>query len=285
MDLLVMLPAACLAPHCLSFIATRSLPLVHCRRGVDVMDLLVTLTTKQGVALLNSTQVGRHKASGTKRPCCPSFCFGALQGPPSFPAAALPPCRPACTEQWLAALIMPAVLLLPSVPSQDYSFLETPELPLDTNSTIIPRRALPNPRIPAFLEGKLVWGQLPTPPANASAPAAAPGVLGGRSGTAMALGGNASGNGSVPSLPAGITCSSVQDGKGQNCGWVFRWSGWLGGRLGAASLRSGISGGFAATRSPGRAEECSTPVAINTVSLPSSPTPQPDGGVLLPGAG
>lgn len=96
--------------------------------------------------------------------------------------------------------------------------METPELPLDTNSTIIPRRALPNPQIPAFLDGRLVWGRLPTPPANASSPAALPGALGGRSGVAMAAGGNGSGNGSMAGLPAGITCEATKDGKGQNCG-------------------------------------------------------------------
>ena len=98
--------------------------------------------------------------------------------------------------------------------------METPELSVNTTSTIIPRRALPNPRIPAFLDGRLVWGQLPSPPANASMPAAMAGGLGGRSGTAMAMGGNGSGNGSMAGLPAGITCESGKDGKGQNCGWV-----------------------------------------------------------------
>lgn len=59
MGVLGMLPF-CLAPHPLH---TFDVARMHCRRGVDVMDLLVTLTTKQGVALLNSTQVGRRKAT------------------------------------------------------------------------------------------------------------------------------------------------------------------------------------------------------------------------------
>lgn len=54
-------PAACTitgALFCSTFVAASRL----CR-GVDVMDLLVTLTTKQGVALLNSTQVGRQRGN------------------------------------------------------------------------------------------------------------------------------------------------------------------------------------------------------------------------------
>ena len=73
------------------------------------------------------------------------------------------------------------------------------------NSTIIPRRALPNPRIPAFLNGTLVWGSLPAPPErtpSSEAPAA----------EVVGVGGGGSG------LPAGVSCESVRDGQGQNCG-------------------------------------------------------------------
>lgn len=74
------------------------------------------------------------------------------------------------------------------------------------NSTIIPRRALANPHIPAYLNNSLVWGVLPTPPATTPAGevpgAEAPGQEPGKS----------------PGLPAGITCESVQSGTGLNCG-------------------------------------------------------------------
>ncbi|PSC71845.1 serine threonine kinase [Micractinium conductrix] len=122
-----------------------AVPAFFLGKGIDIMDVLVTLTTKRGVALLNSTQ--------------------------------------------------------------DFSFLETPELEVPPNSTIIPRRALPNPRIPAFLNGTLVWGSLPAPPErtpSSEAPAA----------EVVGVGGGGSG------LPAGVSCESVRDGQGQNCGLV-----------------------------------------------------------------
>jgi len=69
-----------------------------------------------------------------------------------------------------------------------------------SNAAIIPRAALANPHIPAYINNSLVWG---VPPAEASAAAAAP----------EAEAANA------PGLPAGFTCQSVgQDGQGQNCG-------------------------------------------------------------------
>lgn len=49
-------------------------------------------------------------------------------------------------------------------PTKDYSFQETPVLQLPGNSnssSIVPRRALPNVRIPGYLMGNLVWGALP----------------------------------------------------------------------------------------------------------------------------
>ena len=52
------------------------------------------------------------------------------------------------------------------IPPQDYSFMNTETFeglaPEDRNSTIIPRRAQPNPHIPAFLSGDLVWGAPPS---------------------------------------------------------------------------------------------------------------------------
>ena len=61
---------------------------------------------------------------------------------------------------------------------QDYSYLETPELPIETNTSIIPRRALPDPRITAYLRGRLVWGILPTALASLPPPAPEPEPLG-----------------------------------------------------------------------------------------------------------
>ncbi|KAL4420504.1 hypothetical protein ABPG75_010160 [Micractinium tetrahymenae] len=123
-----------------------AVPAFFLGKGIDVMDVLITLTTKRGVSLLNSTQ--------------------------------------------------------------DYSFLETPELEVPPNSTIIPRRALPNPHIPAFLNNTLVWGVLPTPPAS------------GPAGDAPGAEAPGTGSSSTPGLPAGITCESVQSGTGLNCGLV-----------------------------------------------------------------
>lgn len=94
----------------------------------------------------------------------------------------------------------------PFLVQQDYSFLETPELEVPPNSTIIPRRALPNPHIPAFLNNTLVWGELPTPPAGGPASEAPGAEVPGAE------------TGSTPGLPAGITCDSVQSGTGLNCG-------------------------------------------------------------------
>ena len=171
-----------------------------CGRGVDVMDLLVTLTTKQGVALLNSTQ-----ARGRRRP---------RRLPAARSLHLQPAWRTSCRDR--APLHAPLLCTYPKLPSQptttttlqDYSFLETPELPVDTNSTIIPRRALPNTRIPAYLGDNLVWGAPPPRPGNATAEGGA---------------GNASAAAAVPGLPAGITCEATKDGQGQNCGWVEAW--------------------------------------------------------------
>ena len=132
-------------------------------------------------------------------------------------ACLLTACHPACLPA-LSLIAHPGCFACPlaSPILQDYSFLETPELPVDSNSTIIPRRALPNPRIPAFLNGTLVWGTLPAPPAAPS------GGEGGRAwapaaeGAAMAAA--ALQMDMAVRLPAGIFCEATKDGTGQNCG-------------------------------------------------------------------
>ena len=64
-------------------------------RGIDVMDLLITLTTKQGVVLLNSTQVRRLTPACGCLYCAP--CEGCFDRLPALclPAHCLPPCLPA----------------------------------------------------------------------------------------------------------------------------------------------------------------------------------------------
>lgn len=72
----------------------------------------------------------------------------------------------------------------------------TPELPLESNSTLLPRRALPNPRIPAYVRGALAWGTPPTDP-----PACAAGTGRVRQTT---------------TLPNGAVCKEAADGR-MNC--------------------------------------------------------------------
>jgi hypothetical protein len=101
---------------------------------------------------------------------------------------------------------------------QDYSFLETPELPVDSNSTIIPRRALPNPHIPAFLNGSLVWGTLPAPPAASGGAGGDGGLAWAPAAEGAALAAAALQLNLSVGLPAGIFCEATKDGTGQNCG-------------------------------------------------------------------
>ncbi|KAI3430797.1 hypothetical protein D9Q98_009209 [Chlorella vulgaris] len=92
----------------------------------------------------------------------------------------------------------------------DYSFLDTPELPVNSeNTTIIPRLSVANPHIPAFLNGSLVWGSLPAAPAPAPQAEAASAAPGGSAGVAAG-----------PGLPDGVTCERSGEGKGQTCGLV-----------------------------------------------------------------
>ena len=179
------------------------------------MDLLVTLTTRQGVAQLNSTQASDAPAAHAER--ASSRAAGCRRAAGCLRLAAA---RCAC-----AVLPAPAhVCLLHPPPPQDYSFLETPELPVETNSTIIPRRALPNPRIPATLNGTLVWGAPPPAvPLAGNATALVNGVAGNLTSAAAAnasAAGASNGTAAPPGLPAGITCEPTSNGQGQNCGCV-----------------------------------------------------------------
>lgn len=127
-----------------------AVPALFLGTGLDVMDILLTITTKSGITTLNSTQ--------------------------------------------------------------DYSFLDTPVLQQQINattaatggngtSTIVPRRAEPNVNIPAYLDGALVWGNLPTP--NISAMVGSLGTPG--------LG---SGSGAVPVAEFSHTTTTTNDPQG-----------------------------------------------------------------------
>jgi len=144
------------------------------QEGIDVLDLLLTVTTKAGVVLLNSTQ--------------------------------------------------------------DYSFLDTPvleepglqsQLPqqqqrLNTTTTsrsglLVPRKAEPNERIPAYIDGQLAWGILPSPPSRiilsaAPAPESELGQLG-RLGGEMLV----TASGEEVQLPEGVFCESIRGGSQQSC--------------------------------------------------------------------
>lgn len=118
--------------------------IVNLGKGLDVLDLLLTITTKAGVTLLNA--------------------------------------------------------------SQDYSFLDTPtpDEPLDASASVVPRRALPNPKLTADLRGRLVWGVSP----NAAGAASDSSVAG-----AGGLQGGAP-------QPEGVSCEAVRGGAHQSCSLV-----------------------------------------------------------------
>lgn len=87
----------------------------------------------------------------------------------------------------------PTCLFLPCS-AQDYSYMETPELPIERNGTIISRIALPNPHILAYIGGEPAWG---TPPAGFDA-----------------MAGQAAGNapaGTVAALLAGVAWSELEN--------------------------------------------------------------------------
>jgi hypothetical protein len=94
--------------------------------------------------------------------------LACMWGPltPESPSPSIP-ARPGPACPSLPLLARPRPFSLPPVPpgKQDYSFLDTPQLDVDlgdTNTTIVPRLALPNPRLPAYLSGKISWGTPPT---------------------------------------------------------------------------------------------------------------------------
>lgn len=133
------------------------MPAIFLGKGIDVMDLLVTVTTREGKAEFNSTKVG---GVGGSVMCC---LMGA-EGLP-LPFSAGPQQMLPLVERALrmcAQHVAPRCAPLCCAVLQDYSFVQTPDLEVETgNSTIIPRRAVPNPHITAWLRGELVWGTLP----------------------------------------------------------------------------------------------------------------------------
>jgi len=141
-----------------------SVPALFLGSGVDVLDVLLTVTTKEGTALTGS----------------------ALNS------------------------------------TQDYSFMDTPVLPQAINLTttatnatnasslrIIPRRALPNQKIPAYLAGELVWGVLPNFDRNGNSPA----QEAARNGIINQTGSGGSGG----ILPEDVVCEEVRQGAQQSC--------------------------------------------------------------------
>lgn len=97
-------------------------------------------------------------------------------------------------------------------PPQDFSYLDTPTLPVESeNTTIIPRLALPNPHVPAFLNGSLAWGGQPAGNRPQPTGQAWPG------GAAWPAAESAE---AAAALPAGVACVPSTDGRGQSCGCV-----------------------------------------------------------------
>jgi hypothetical protein len=93
----------------------------------------------------------------------------------------------------------------------DYSFLDTPvaEGAAVGPGGVVPRRALPNERMPAYLKGALAWGALPAPGGAAGAPAAEGGAAGGDVLPAAA-----------GALPSGVACETARSGGAQACSLV-----------------------------------------------------------------
>ena len=137
------------------------------QEGIDVLDLLLTITTKAGVVLLNSTQ--------------------------------------------------------------DYSFIDTPVLEesglqrpqpqqqqrLNTTTTehsgvLVPRKADPNQKIPAYIDGQLAWGILPSRMSLSETPAPES-ELG-----EMLVITTGGGDGEIQ-LPEGVFCESIRGGAQQSC--------------------------------------------------------------------
>jgi hypothetical protein len=99
-------------------------------------------------------------------------------------------------------------VVLPHARLQDYSFMDTPQLPLQSdNSTIIPRLALPNQHIPAYINGTLVWGTQPM--RIVAAPQAEMAMLAGVPAAEAQPG---------TGLPRGVSCTQGTNNQGQTCG-------------------------------------------------------------------
>ncbi|KAK2078084.1 hypothetical protein QBZ16_003952 [Prototheca wickerhamii] len=128
-----------------------AVPSLFLGQGVDVMDLLVTLTTYQGVAILNSTD--------------------------------------------------------------DFSYLDTPELPVTGNATISS-----NEHMPAFINGTQVWGTMPP-----SSEAQAGGDGSALSSAGLAIAPGAERSGAASGLPLGVTCASMQNQTYQSCNLAVRY--------------------------------------------------------------
>ena len=148
-----------------------SVPALFIGAGSDTFDLLCTITTKQGVALLNFTQVCLRAGA---RALYQLWC-GGCQVPPHSRT-------------------------LPG--SQDWSFIQTPIINVQTNMSAIPRRATANPRMPAYLDGVLVWGLLPSALEQPTMPAPAS---------------------EQQALPDGIACESGGSGAQQACGLAVQY--------------------------------------------------------------
>ena len=131
-------------------------------RGIVVMDLLVTLTTKQGQAMLNATQAGAGRGwlaavaclPSRLRTCCRQHALPCGCSPPS--TAPLQAQRYTATTTFYShthvlALLLPTCptgLLLPRYPAAACGVGQCHHHP--------PPRP-PNSHIPAYLNGTLLW--------------------------------------------------------------------------------------------------------------------------------
>lgn len=147
------------------------------QEGIDVLDLLLTLTTKAGVVLLNSTQ---------------DYSF-------------------------LDTLVLEDAGVQPQQPQQQQRLNTTTT---GSSGVLVPRKAQPNERIPAYINGQLAWGILPSSPSGTSLSAsevpASEGEVGGQLGR---LGGErlVTASGEVVQLPEGVFCESIRGGTQQSC--------------------------------------------------------------------
>ena len=108
--------------------------------------------------------------------------------------------------------------------TQDYSFLQTPELPqqqrinastANANGTIVPRKALPNPRITAYMDGQLAWGVLPAP--GATPDNSTPDNSTSGSSSTAASSASQQQQQQQDLLPAGVVCEPIRSGAQRSC--------------------------------------------------------------------